>query len=110
MALPQGGFYVSLGSQIREARRQSHLTQDELAGVVGLTRTSITNIERGRQPVSVYALVQLSSALGREPGSFLVPDDGKPSARVEEQLRSLDDDKRRWITRIIKNDAGDGST
>ena len=56
-------FYEELGGIIRSARNQLGLTQEELARLVSLTRTSITNIEKGRQKVSSHLLVELSEVL-----------------------------------------------
>jgi transcriptional regulator with XRE-family HTH domain len=47
------------------------LTQDEVAERVGLKRTSITNIERGRQHIALHQLFLLASAVGTAPESLL---------------------------------------
>lgn len=39
------------------------MTQESLAVKVGMTRTSITNIEKGRQKVLSHILVELANAL-----------------------------------------------
>lgn len=51
MPLPREGdaFHRAFGDAVRVARDRAGMTQDELAKAVGLTRTSITNIEAGRQ-------------------------------------------------------------
>ena len=50
----------SMASRIKRARRESGLQQQELADAVGLTRTSISNIERGKQGLSVDMLYAIS--------------------------------------------------
>lgn len=55
--------YVQFGVRLRQARKTANLTQDTLAECVGLSRTSITNIERGRQHVSLHMLYQLAAAV-----------------------------------------------
>jgi len=47
------------------------MTQDRLATLVGLSRTSITNIEKGRQRVSLHQLYRISDALGISPDMLL---------------------------------------
>ena len=42
-------LYKEFGQRLRKAREDAQLTQKEVADRVGLKRTSITNIERGRQ-------------------------------------------------------------
>ena len=56
-------IYPELGAAVREARERIGITQSELGIRVGLSRTSITNIERGRQVVLVHQLLELSAAL-----------------------------------------------
>lgn len=42
-------LYEHIGYNIWKIRREKGLTQQQLADKMGLSRTSITNIERGRQ-------------------------------------------------------------
>lgn len=49
-----------MAERIKRARRESGLQQQELADAVGLTRTSISNIERGKQGLSVDMLYAIS--------------------------------------------------
>jgi transcriptional regulator with XRE-family HTH domain len=72
VARPLGEFYSTLGARICEARKAARLTQEQVADQVGLARTSITNIEKGRQPVQVHLLVELAHVL-RTPLMRLVP-------------------------------------
>lgn len=55
-------FYEALGARIR-LRRDKRLTQQELAHLVGLSRTSITNVERGRQRLMADQLLAVARAL-----------------------------------------------
>lgn len=56
-------FYLELGRRIRRARKKKHFTQEQLAGFLHLNRTSITNIEKGKQKVLIYTLVELAEKL-----------------------------------------------
>lgn len=64
-------FYVELGRLIKEKRKRILLNQSALGDSVGLSRTSITNIERGRQQVALHMLYVLASALRVEPQDLL---------------------------------------
>jgi transcriptional regulator with XRE-family HTH domain len=64
MAAPKGKFYEELGRRIAAARGKRELSQQRLATHLRLSRTSITNIEKGRQPVDVHVLVEIANALG----------------------------------------------
>ena len=54
----------ALGSRIRERRKSSHVSQADLARTVGLSRASISNIENGRQPLTVHTLWKIARAVG----------------------------------------------
>lgn len=54
---------MSMAERIRRARVEAGLQQQELADIVGLTRTSISNIERGKQGLSVDMLYNISLQL-----------------------------------------------
>lgn len=54
-----------LGQRVRALRTAHGLTQDQLAERVGLSRTSITNVEAARQgDIGVMNLIALADALG----------------------------------------------
>jgi transcriptional regulator with XRE-family HTH domain len=54
----------SLGPTIKALRKMRKMTQAELALRVGLERTSITNIEKGNQPISTATLEAVAETLG----------------------------------------------
>ena len=59
-------LYAALGERIRRAREahpNGRMTQADLAEVVGLERTSITNIERGNQKIPLHMLYRICEAL-----------------------------------------------
>lgn len=55
--------YERLGGNIRRARECRELNQGELADLIGMTRTSITNLETGRQGLQVHQLLLIARAL-----------------------------------------------
>ncbi|MBA3577470.1 MAG: helix-turn-helix transcriptional regulator [Sphingomonas sp.] len=64
-------LYESLGERIRQERSARAMKQAELAARVGLSRTSITNVECGRQALSLHQLVEFAFALGVEPTDLM---------------------------------------
>jgi transcriptional regulator with XRE-family HTH domain len=66
-------FYIELGKNIRRYRQRTGvgLSQEALAKRVGLSRTSITNVEKGRQQLPLHMLYVLADALGVEPVALL---------------------------------------
>jgi transcriptional regulator with XRE-family HTH domain len=59
-------FYSAFGRRLSEIRRKKHVSQEMLADELGLSRTSITNIEKGRQPVQLYSLYVIARLLGTD--------------------------------------------
>ena len=53
-------FYIDLGHNISSLRKRKRINQDEIGDLLKLSRPSIVNIEKGRQKLSIYMLVQLS--------------------------------------------------
>jgi transcriptional regulator with XRE-family HTH domain len=51
------------GALVRALRRSRRITQAELAARVGLTRTSICNIEAGRQSLDIERFNEIVEAL-----------------------------------------------
>ncbi len=72
-------YYLEVGRKIRTARKRAELTQQDLADEVDLSRTSITNIENGNQPVSLWLLNLIADAVARDVIELLpsTSDDGQ---------------------------------
>ncbi|MFC0504273.1 helix-turn-helix domain-containing protein [Micromonospora costi] len=63
--MPDGDLLVLLGQRVRTLRSACGWTQQQLADAIGLSRTSVTNIEARRQgDVGVTTLARLATALG----------------------------------------------
>ena len=56
-------FYAALGARIRLLREDRKYTQQDLADLIGLKRTSITNVERGTQRLMADQLLAIARAL-----------------------------------------------
>ena len=61
-----------LGVRDARKRRKPKMTQDGLAKMVGLTRTSITNVEKGRQKFLLHTLTDIARVLQVEPASLMM--------------------------------------
>jgi transcriptional regulator with XRE-family HTH domain len=80
-------FYQRLGARIRDRRRAKRITQEAMATHMGLTRTSIVNIEKGRQHLAVHQLVRMSDLLGCPPGDLIpAKEDAVLSDKFRDQL------------------------
>jgi DNA-binding XRE family transcriptional regulator len=60
-----------IGETLRDRRKQTGMTQTDLASKVGLLRTSITNIEAGRQKPPIQVLYNICLVLGIEAREIL---------------------------------------
>jgi transcriptional regulator with XRE-family HTH domain len=95
-------FYEDFGRRLARIRRAAGLSQQTLGERVGLSRTSIVNVEKGRQRVPLHMLIEFAAALGVEPTSLLptaVPVlDGE---RLPAELRGMDENTKAWVLRQI---------
>ena len=92
------------------------MTQEAFAKAVGLSRTSITNIESGRQPVSLHTLYSMADILGIEVSDLVPPSPkntvalaltGQPESKLtpeeKEQLEMLSAKESSWLHKIAKS-------
>lgn len=74
-------FYRAFGDLVRLHREgRPDLTQEKLGRLVGLSRTSITNIEKGRQHIALHQLFALADALKVRPEALLPASGGAGEA------------------------------
>ena len=72
------------------------MTQHRLGMLVGLSRTSITNIEKGRQHVSLHQVFRIADALGITP-DMLLP--APPRSGVSDLAQKLPPGTEREISK-----------
>ena len=102
-------IYKELGRRLRKARKDAHLTQNAVAERVGLSRTSITNIEKGRQHIPIHTLMSLADAVGVHPEELL-PDKetySKPDILDQKTLKEtplkIKDVDLDWLTTVVSS-------
>ena len=54
---------IAIGNRIKEAREQAHLTQEDLAEIVGISPTHMSVIERGVKTPRLDTFVKIVNAL-----------------------------------------------
>jgi transcriptional regulator with XRE-family HTH domain len=99
-------FYRAFGRMLSEIRRRKRISQEMLADELGLSRTSITNIEKGRQPVQLYSLYVMARLLGTDVRELL------PSTAIferPEQAKGLNVSRSEWLQtmNVILDPSGD---
>lgn len=103
---PSDHIYEQIGKRVNTVRKRLGLSQEALATQVSLTRTSITNIERGRQGMMVHTLVQLASAL-RVPIAELLPEPVNTGSNADMLQLIPDEDSKAFVLRVLANPKGD---
>ena len=63
--------YRALGARVQMIRQTLDMSQGELAKRIGYTRTSIVNIEAGRQRVPMHQVEEIAKALATTPRNLL---------------------------------------
>lgn len=107
---PSDALYTAIGERIRDARVRLGLTQEALGDLVGIGRTSITNIERGQQRLPVHLLISVAVALGQRPAD-LIPEAIPQAEPTLDSVPGLTDAERDWIRVVVsppiaKEDSG----
>lgn len=102
--LNRQSFYAEVGRRLYRARRRAGLTQEGLAELVGLSRTSITNIEKGRQKLLLHTLGDLAKVLNVEASALLPRSRPTPASAdlVESMLHGASAGQRRMAKAVLK--------
>jgi transcriptional regulator with XRE-family HTH domain len=82
-------FYEQFGQRVRAARAHLRLNQEALGRRVGLNRSSISNVEKGRQRVQLHMLLEFAAALDVKPAELLpdITSASDPLNRVPAETR-----------------------
>jgi transcriptional regulator with XRE-family HTH domain len=98
-------MYARLGAELRRRRRQKGLTQVELARRVDpestrIGRSSIANIEGGKQRVALHLFLALAEALDVDPAELL-PREPKEVPGVADRVRDLPQREQEWLMTVL---------
>jgi transcriptional regulator with XRE-family HTH domain len=90
MDLAEEAIHTILVERLRLRRMRLRMNQEAVAHALGLTRTSIVNMEACRQPVALHYLYQWCELLGVEPAEVL--------PTCQEVCEFIQGDNRQWLT------------
>lgn len=93
-------FYRELGARIQRARCKRNLTQEGLALLVSLGRTSIVNIEKGRQKILAHTLASLSEALHVDTKELL-PDKNQETDSLDKLLKDVSKPTQSFVRSVL---------
>jgi transcriptional regulator with XRE-family HTH domain len=104
-AMTPDPLYKHIGAMIKARRKTLGLKQAKLAGMLGISRGSLANIETGRQSVLVHQLYRFAAALELMPFDLLpapLPEHSR-SGRAELPLPDgLNSEQKEQITLLIE--------
>jgi transcriptional regulator with XRE-family HTH domain len=100
----QDKFYAELGIRVRKARLALNLTQEQLADLVFLNRTSVTNIEKGKQKILAHTLVDLADNLQTSVSELLPEKRDKPKDVSVNALLPQDSspEERKFLEKVLE--------
>lgn len=91
-------LYAALGELVRSARVEAELTQEELGKGIDRTRTSVANIEAGRQRIPLHTLYAIARVVEKSPAELL-PDPAAldVASGLPSQVGDQAPDVQQWI-------------
>jgi transcriptional regulator with XRE-family HTH domain len=95
-----------VAQRLREAREYVGLSQDDVAGALGISRPAVTNIESGTRKVEAVELDKLARLYGRPVQFFLTGDEaaagGPRVAFLARTLNGLSDNDLQEVARFAE--------
>lgn len=104
MANDEAAFNKAFGKRLRKRREGRGLSQEALGTLLGLSRTSITNIEAGRQSVVAYTVSLLARHLAASADDLLSTEPPALPTQVFPEITSPDE--RAFLGRAMSNEEG----
>jgi transcriptional regulator with XRE-family HTH domain len=93
------------GARVREARSHQGLTLEELAAAAGVSRATLSNLERGEHSPSLNAATDVARALGVSLAQLLGEDERRPTVIIPAGERLVFRDERTGIDRQLLSPA-----
>ncbi|GLK53428.1 hypothetical protein GCM10017621_29360 [Maricaulis virginensis] len=113
--MTQEALNRAIGKALADRRRAAGMRQADVAQSVGISRSSLANIEKGRQALSIFLLYQVADALDvGDPRTLLprsIPSSRKKDAEVVnipigEASAALSDEELAEVTAIVSKTVG----
>ncbi|MCP2245745.1 helix-turn-helix domain-containing protein [Lentzea aerocolonigenes] len=95
-------LYETIGSNIRNARMRAGVTQADLGKRLQLTRSSIANIEAGRQRVMIHWIMQIADEFKVPLETLLEQPDEMIESRVSAELVGQPDSTQEFVISVIR--------
>jgi transcriptional regulator with XRE-family HTH domain len=83
--------YSDINQRVKDLRVQHGLSQEEMASIMGVARTTYANIERGKQGVTIEGLRRLKKKFEGLTYLFLIDGDKREEQRAPGYVDALED-------------------
>jgi len=97
----ENDFYSQFGRLVKLHRCRMHLTQQDLSERLNLSRSSIANIELGRQKVLLHQLFDLAEALNLKPLDLLPTSDAEAELTAVFRAENHDEPVIEWAKHLV---------
>ena len=102
---PDPTITMRFGARVRTARQRQGLTLDALAAAAGISRATLSNLERGEHSPSLTAATNVARALGVSLAELLGDEDRRPVVTIPKGERLVFRDPATGIERQLLSPA-----
>jgi transcriptional regulator with XRE-family HTH domain len=102
---PEPTVAIRFGARVRAARQRQELTLDALAAAAGISRATLSNLERGEHSPSLTAATNVARALRVSLAELLGDEDRRPVVTIPEGERLVFRDPTTGIERQLLSPA-----
>lgn len=81
--------YRAIGKRVKSARKNAHLTQEELSEKINMSLSHISNIETGNTKLSLPAILEIADALSVSADELLCDNNTQTVAVFQNELQKL---------------------
>ena len=103
--IPDPTVAVRFGARVRAARQRQGLTLEALAAAAGISRATLSNLERGEHSPSLTAATNVARALGVSLAELLGDEDRRPVVTIPKAERPVFRDPATGIERQLLSPA-----
>lgn len=94
-----------IGARIAEIRSKKGMTQEYLAGQMGISSKYLSSIERGKENPTLKTFIILSEALNVDLGEIFrfvhIEDVSKRKSMVQSLIKNADDEQLRLVFKVL---------
>lgn len=98
--------YADIGERLREARKQSGFTQEDVERKLNISRVTISNIENGRSKIDSITLKRLADAYGFSVEYFLESEEEHEDVSIffrADEVSAHEQEIVNWVRNILFN-------